>query len=352
MNSGDSSCNIRWCRGILLSCAALVLSHAAVAQRSEVQFLRSWQAADRAVLEEVRGVTYAADGTLLFSERGRGALWRLAGETVTPTELAGKDRSFSSKKTGGIAVFGSGRVAVANTSNDTIALVDSQGQISKVFAGSGAGYGQLSDPEGLAASVRQRLYVADSGNNRVAVYAEDGVFLHPIGGGKDPATALVRPVQVAVDGAERVYVLENLDGGRLSVYTHTGQLLKRITSESLGGGRGARWRALAVDFREERRLAALEETDAWTGGALERAIADLEAQRLQRLTELPQRVRGRKALQKERGVERHAIDLAQAADQPRERLSREFAFPQAAPPCDEYRSAGARKGESGQGDKA
>jgi len=91
-------------------------------------------------------------------------------------------------------------------------------------------------------------------------------------------------------------------------------------------------RALAVDFREERRLAALEETDAWTGGALERAIADLEAQRLQRLTELPQRVRGRKALQKERGVERHAIDLAQAADQPRERLSREFAFPQAAPP--------------------
>lgn len=247
MNSGDSSGKKTCCRGILLSCAALVLSQAAVAQRSEVQFLRSWQAADRAVLEEVRGVTFAADGTLLFSERGRGAVWRLAGETATPTDLAGRDRSFSSKKTGGLAVFGSGRIAVANTSDDTIALVDDQGRIAKVFGGAGAGYGQLGDPEGLASSIRQRLYVADRGNNRVAVYSEDGVFLHPIGGGKDPATALVRPVQVAVDGAERVYVLEDLDGGRLSVYSYSGQLLKRLTSESLSGGRGARWRALTVD---------------------------------------------------------------------------------------------------------
>jgi tetratricopeptide (TPR) repeat protein/DNA-binding beta-propeller fold protein YncE len=247
MNSGDSIGKFAGCRGILLACAALVLSRPALAQRSEVQFLRSWQAADRAVLAEVRGIAFAPNGTLLISERGRGAVWRLAGETATPTELAGKDRSFRSTKTGGVAIFASGRIAVANTSDDTIALVDSQGRIERVFGGSGRGYGQLSDPEGLAASARQRLYVADHGNNRVAVYAEDGVFLHPIGGGNDPATALVRPVQVAVDGAERVYVLEDLDGGRLSVYSYTGQLLKRVTSEAVSGGRGARWRALAVD---------------------------------------------------------------------------------------------------------
>ena len=191
MNSGDSSGKITCCRGILLSCAALVLSQVAVAQPSEVQFLRSWQPADRTVLAEVRGVAFAADGTLLISERGRGALWRLAGEAATPTDLAGRDRSFSSKKTGGLAYFASGRTAVANTSNDTIALVDGEGRIAKVFGGAGAGYGQLSDPEGLASSVRQRLYVADRSNNRVAVYSEDGVFLHPIGGGKEIGRAHV-----------------------------------------------------------------------------------------------------------------------------------------------------------------
>lgn len=247
MNSGDSIGKAARCRGILLASAAIALSQAALAQRSEVQFLRSWQSADRAVLAEARGIAFAPDGTLLISERGRGAVWRLAGESATPIELAGKDRSFSSTKTGGVAIFASGRIAVANTSDDTIALVDSQGRVERVFGGGGRGYGQLSDPEGLAASVRQRLYVADRGNNRVAVYAEDGVFLHPIGGGTDPATALVRPVQVAVDGAERVYVLEDLEGGRLSVYSYTGRLLKRVTSEAVSAGRGARWRALAVD---------------------------------------------------------------------------------------------------------
>ena len=247
MSSGDSSGKLTCCRGIVLACAALAVGGPVLAQQSEVQFVRSWQSADRSVLESVRGAVFAADGALLFSERERGALWRLTGEKAAPTELAGKDRSFGSKKVGGLALFASGRVAVANTSDDTIALVDEQGRIARVFGGGGSGYGQLSDPEGLTSSSRQRLYVADHGNNRVAVFSEDGVFLHPIGGGKDPATAVVKPLQVAVDGAERVYVLENLDGGRLSVYTHAGQLLKRVTSGSITGGRGARWRALAVD---------------------------------------------------------------------------------------------------------
>src|SRR5262245_54889627 len=162
MSSGDFKGKITSCRGrgLLLACAALVLSQAVLAQRPEVQFLRSWQATDRALLAEVRGIAFAADGSLLISERGRGALWRLAGETVTPTELAGRDPSFSSKKTGGVAVFGSGRVAVANTSNDTIAVVADQGRIAKVVGGAGAGYGQLSAPEGLASSRRQAVYVA------------------------------------------------------------------------------------------------------------------------------------------------------------------------------------------------
>ena len=49
-----------------------------------------------------------------------------------------------------------------------------------------SGDGELDDPEGLAFSVHRRLYVADQGNNRVAVYSEFGVFLHSIGAGARP----------------------------------------------------------------------------------------------------------------------------------------------------------------------
>lgn len=232
---------------VALWCAALVLSPLCAAQQSEVQFLRAWQPADGKPLAEVSGFAFAADGTVLFVERDRGALWRLAGEEATPTDLAGTGRPFDSKKTGGLAILGEGRIAVANTSNDTIALIDGQGRVLGVFGSGGRGYGELKDPEGLAFSPHKRLYVADRGNNRVAVYSEDGVFLHAIGGGRDPATALVKPLQVAVDAAERVYVLEDSGPGRLSIYSHFGQMIKRLGAESFGGSRSARWRALTAD---------------------------------------------------------------------------------------------------------
>jgi tetratricopeptide (TPR) repeat protein/sugar lactone lactonase YvrE len=233
---------------VLLCCAALVLSQASLAQPPEVQFLRSWRPADSAALADVRGIAYAADGTLLFSDRARGAMWRLAGEAAAAVDLPGSGRLFSTKKPGGLAPLGPGRIAVADTSGDIVSLIDGEGRVLGTFGGGGTGAGQLRDPEGLAFSARKRLYVAERSNNRVAVYSEDGVFLHALGGGRDPATALERPVQVAVDGAERVYVLEQVGPGRLSVYSHSGQLLSRLSAEPASFG-SVRWRALAVDSR-------------------------------------------------------------------------------------------------------
>ncbi|HYA47637.1 MAG TPA: tetratricopeptide repeat protein [Burkholderiales bacterium] len=232
---------------LALCCAEIALSPA-FAQRPEIQFLRTWEpTTEGAQLSEVSGLALAEDGTVLFVERDRGALWRLAGERAKPTDLAGGGRAFTSKKTGGLAVLGKGRVAVANTSNDTIAIIDDEGRVVRVFAGGGRGYGELKDPEGLAFSSRKRLYVADRSNNRVAVFSEDGVFLNAISGRSAEGTELSRPLQVAVDGAERVYVLEDAGPGRLSVYSHSGKLLKRLSAESFAGSRRARWRALAAD---------------------------------------------------------------------------------------------------------
>ena len=247
LNSGYSRGKTAGCRNFALACAALFLGQAALAQQPEVQFLRTLQPAEGKPLSEMSGLALAADGAVLIVERDRGALWRLTEESATSAELSGRDRPFSSKKTGGLAVLGGGRIAVANTSNDTIALIDAQGRAERVIGGGGRGDGELKDPEGLAFSVHKRLYVADRGNNRIAVYSEDGVFLRAIGAGKDPASALVKPVHVAVDDAERVYVLEDTGAGRLSVFNHSGSLLKRLNADAFPGSASARWRALAVD---------------------------------------------------------------------------------------------------------
>ncbi len=232
-----------------LAAAALTafVACAAQAQAPEVQFVRSWQAGERSAFSDLSGLALAADGTVYFVERDRGALWRISGDQAVAVDLAGKERAFEAKKVGGVAWLGAGRLAVANTRNDLLAIIDEQGHAERVFASPGRNDAELDDPEGLAFSAQRRLYVADHGNNRVAVFSEFGVFLHSLGGGKDPATALVKPKHVAVDAAERAYVLDQAGNGRVSVFDRGGMFLKRLTPETVPGAAGGRWQALAAD---------------------------------------------------------------------------------------------------------
>jgi len=245
------------------------------AQTPEVQFLRSWQAGERSAFSDLSGLTLAPDGTIYFVERDRGALWRVSGEQpATSVELSGKERPFDAKKVGGVAWLGNGRLFVANTRNDLLAIVDEQGRAERVFAASGKNDGELDDPEGVAASSQHRLYVADQGNNRVAVFSEYGVFLHSLGGGKDPAVALVKPKQVAVDALERAYVLDQAGSGRVSVFDRSGALLKRLTPETVAGSANGRWQALTVDasgrvFVADNGNGNITELD-WQGGQARR----------------------------------------------------------------------------------
>ena len=229
----------------------LLLSAAAAAQQPEIQFVRSWQAPERGAFEEPSGFAVAPDGTAFIADRERGALWRIpnaASPTVVSTPVGGsKELAFEAKKVGGVAWLGNGKVAMANTRNDLLAILDAQGKAERVFAGSGSGAGELDDPNGLFFSANRRLYVADTGNNRVSVYSEYGVFLHAIGVSKDENVALVKPVQVAVDAAERVFVLEQTGAGRIAIYTRNGRFLKRLTPETFPDSKNARWRALTVD---------------------------------------------------------------------------------------------------------
>ena len=88
VNSRHSRGKVPGWRRTALACTALLACGVAAAQ-SEVQFLRSWQPADNRQVSDVSGMTYGADGGLLYIDRNRGALWRLAGETASATELSG-----------------------------------------------------------------------------------------------------------------------------------------------------------------------------------------------------------------------------------------------------------------------
>ena len=90
--------------GFALACAIFLASAAALAQPLEVQFVRAWQPPAKGLdLSELSGFALAPDGAVYAMDRDRGALWRIAGDEASATELTGKERPFEAKKVGGVA---------------------------------------------------------------------------------------------------------------------------------------------------------------------------------------------------------------------------------------------------------
>src|SRR5262249_6987289 len=96
----------------------------------------------------------------------------------------------------------------------------------------GAGPGQFNLPHGLAVDREGRVFVADRENSRVQVFSPKGEFLSQI-------TEVARPMQVALDGDDNLYVAEvgwraglfpwqetpaNPQGTRVSIFDRNGKL--------------------------------------------------------------------------------------------------------------------------------
>ncbi len=129
----------------------------------------------------------------------------------------------------GIAVDSAGFIYVADTGNQRIQKFDTtfgKGPgdpigFLDVFSDAPGGDGPLglSDPHGLGSDASDRIYVADTGNQRVVVYDQSGFFVEAFGvkedgDGKFAAGEFVEPIDVAVcpdlggPSPGRIYVLD------------------------------------------------------------------------------------------------------------------------------------------------
>jgi DNA-binding beta-propeller fold protein YncE len=87
------------------------------------------------------------------------------------------------------------------------------------FGEFGSGVGQMRAPGQIALDAEGDVYVADSGNGRISVYAGDGVFLRSFGEGR-----LDEPEDVALDDDGRAFVADS-GNHRIAVFSSTGAFL-------------------------------------------------------------------------------------------------------------------------------
>lgn len=83
----------------------------------------------------------------------------------------------------GIAVDGEGNVYISDTANHRVQVFAPDGTLIRTIGSFGGGDGQLNEPRGLAVDVEGNLYVADTWNARISKFGPDGAFLTSWGEG-------------------------------------------------------------------------------------------------------------------------------------------------------------------------
>lgn len=78
-----------------------------------------------------------------------------------------------------VAVNKNGDIYLLDGLNGMVAMFDSKGSLVSVFGRKGSGDGELNLPMAVEVQV-ERVYISDTGNSRIMVFAEDGRFLNKI----------------------------------------------------------------------------------------------------------------------------------------------------------------------------
>jgi DNA-binding beta-propeller fold protein YncE len=136
----------------------------------------------------------------------------------------------------GIAVDSKGYVYVADTGNNRIQKFDEDGVFIMQWGGPGNQRGTFKEPIGLTVDSRGSIYVADSGNNRIQKFDGLGRFVTQWGNRGPEDGQFDAPVAVATDKFRNVYVADSLND-RVQIFESDGTFITKLDGGGNGGGR-------------------------------------------------------------------------------------------------------------------
>lgn len=129
-----------------------------------------------------------------------------------------------------VAAGKNGHLYVVDGGNNRVVIIDSSGNAVSSFGSLGRGDAELDGPVGIGIDGKGRVHVADRGNRRIQVFAEDGSYLYPV-----PlfiGDTRIEPVDVAVNKEGTELFVTSADRHEVIVFDWKGNLLRRW------GGRG------------------------------------------------------------------------------------------------------------------
>jgi len=135
---------------------------------------------------------------------------------------------------------GTNRFAVADTGNDRIQMFSfdhATGSISNLFSfgSAGSGDGELSGPRGVAVDEDGYVYVADTGNDRIQIFDQDGVFVDAFSQYGLALGDVHHPEGICVDVGGVIWVADT-DNDRVQLFTSSGSAFRQFGSSGAADG--------------------------------------------------------------------------------------------------------------------
>jgi sugar lactone lactonase YvrE len=166
-----------------------------------------------------RGIAFAPDGTFYVADSRNHRIqhfgadgkvikaWGTFGDNTD-----GKAPGGALNEPWGVAVGPDGSVYVTDTWNHRIQKFDANGTFIKMWGTFGLSDantpGALYGPRGISVDAKGHVYVADTGNKRIAVFDSDGKFLTQFGSEGYEVGKFSEPVDVKLDTQGNVYVTD------------------------------------------------------------------------------------------------------------------------------------------------
>ncbi|XP_078101844.1 tripartite motif-containing protein 3-like isoform X3 [Sander vitreus] len=139
----------------------------------------------------------------------------------------------------GISTSSNGRIVVADSNNQCIQVFTNDGQFKMRFGVRGRSPGQLQRPTGVTVDMNGDIIVADYDNRWISIFSSDGKFKNKIGAGR-----LMGPKGVAVDKNGHIITVDN-KACCVFIFQSNGKLVTKFgargTSDRHFAGVQCRW---------------------------------------------------------------------------------------------------------------
>jgi len=133
----------------------------------------------------------------------------------------------------GVTSDSQGNIYVADSYNDRIEEFSNNGTFITAFGSVGSGDGQFTDPWGITLDSQGNIYVVDSGNDRIEKFSNNGTFITTFGSVGSGDGQFNDPQDITLDSQGNIYVTDN-GNNRIEKFSNNGTFIAAFGHPGIG----------------------------------------------------------------------------------------------------------------------